>query len=638
MRVGFTSCFFLLSSGVLAAQSAGTQADGEWRVHHRDYAGTHYSPLAQIDKSNVSQLKVSWRWAPDTAERPVDVRNISTPLMVKGTLYFTSGVNRSVIAVDAGTGAQKWRWNWDDGARRGVSPRRNSGRGVSYWEQGNEARIFVVTPGFRLAALDANTGKPVATFGDSGLVDLKLLLGVPVNPDSAAIGSSSPPVVWGNTVAVGPALEVGLQPKSRRNVPGRIVAVDARTGKLKWRFNTIPVKGETGNDTWKTDAWTYTGNAGAWAPLSLDAKRGWLFLPVEAATGDYFGGHRPGDNLFSSSLVALDMRTGQRKWHYQIVHHDIWDTDIPTAPILADVRINGRPREIVAQITKQGFVYVLDRVTGKPVWPIEERAVPKSDVPGEQASPTQPFPTRPAPFDRQGFLAEDLLDFTPELRAKAIEAARPYRLGPLFTPPSLASAPDGTKGTLSTPSGVGGANWEHGAFDPETGTLYVGSFSNPVVLALANVPAKSDMDFIMVGGPVPDVEGLPLMKPPWNRITAIDLNTGDHRWMKPAADTPDRVKNHPMLKGVELPRTGGFTRPVILATKTLLFTGEGSGGAPILRAQDKATGETLWSMPLPGAVTAQPMTYMHNGKQHLALWTGATRNRPPSELLVLTLP
>jgi quinoprotein glucose dehydrogenase len=503
---------------------------------------------------------------------------------------------------------------------------------------GTDERIFVVTPGFRLAALDARTGKPVATFGSGGLVDLKLLLGVSVDPDSAAIGSSSPPLVWGNTVVIGPALEMGLQPKSRTNVPGRVIAVDARTGALRWRFNTIPGRGEFGHDTWEGDSWAYTGNAGAWAPLSLDTKRGWVYLPVEAATGDYYGGHRLGDNLFSTSLVALDIRTGRRVWHYQVVHHDIWDYDNPTAPILADIRVNGRRREAVVQLTKQAFAYVLDRVTGKPIWPIPEREVPPSDVPGEHASRTQPMPTRPAPFDRQGFSTDDLIDFTPELRAKALEAIRPYRLGGLFTPPSLANAPDGTRGTLSLPGTVGGGNWEHGAFDPETGMLYVGSFTNPAVLAMASVPQRSDMSFIMVGDAAPRVEGLPIVKPPYNRITAIDLDSGNHAWMQPAADTPDAIRNHPMLRGVALSRTGGFTRPVILATKTLLFTGEGSGGAPILRALDKATGETLWSMRLEGAVTAQPMTYLHGGKQYLAVWTGSARRQPPTELVVLSLP
>lgn len=624
---------------VASAQSAGTQADGEWRVHHRDYAGTHYSPLSQIDKSNVARLAVAWRWAPDSAERPPDIRNISTPLMVKGTLYFTSGVNRSVIAADAATGAVKWRWDYDDGPRRAVAPRRNSGRGVSYWAQGDDERIFVATPGFRLVALNARTGKPVPAFGDNGFVDLKTHLGVEVNLDSAAIGASSPPLIWDNTVVVGPALEVGMQPRSRRNTPGRIIAIDARTGAFKWRFHTIPVKGEPGNETWEKDSWTYTGNAGAWAPLSVDTRRGWLYLPVEAATGDYYGGHRPGDNLYSTSLVALDMRTGRKQWHYQIVHHDIWDYDNPTAPILADITVAGRRREVVIQLTKQSFAYVFDRGTGQPIWPIEERAVPASDVPGERAAPTQPFPTRPAPYDRQGVSLDDLIDFTPELKARATEAIRGFRLGGLFTPPSLANAPDGTKGTLSLPGSVGGANWEHGAFDPETGMLYVGSFTNMSILALGNVPQRSDMDFIAVGGNSPSLGGgLPVIKPPWNRVTAIDMNTGEHRWMKPAGETPDNIKNHPLLQGLNLPPTGGFTRPVIMVTKTLVFVGEGSGGAPVLKALDKATGETVWSMRMNGAVTAQPMTYMVNGKQYLAVWTGAARNKPPSELVVLALP
>lgn len=627
----------LLCNAPLPAQSRPGQ-DGDWPVHHRDYAGTHYSPLSQIDPTNVAQLKVVWRWAPDSAERPVDVRNISTPLAIGGSLYFTSGVNRRVVAVDAATGAVQWSWIYDDGARTTVSPRRNSGRGVSYWANGAEARIFVVTPGFRLAALNAKTGQLVKSFGVGGLVDLKSHLGVRLNTDSAAIGSSSPPLVWGNTVVVGPALEVGLQPRSRNNVPGRILAIDARTGAFKWRFNTIPQRGEFGNETWENSSWSYTGNAGAWAPLSLDAKRGWLFLPVEAATGDYYGGHRPGDNLFSTSIVALDMATGRRKWHYQTVHHDIWDYDNPTAPILADLTINGQKREALLQLTKQSFVYVLDRVTGKPIWPIEERPVPASDVPGERAAKTQPFPTRPAPYDRQGVRENDLIDFTPELRAKALQAIKGFRLGGLYTPASLAEAPDGTKGTLSLPGTVGGANWEHATFDPEEHVLYVGSFTNLAVLAMAHVPERSDMNYIMTGGNAPTVDGIPVIKPPWNRVTAIDLNTGDHLWARPLADTPDRIKNHALLKGVQLAQTGGFTRPVLLATKTLLFSGEGSGGAAVLRAHDKRTGDVVWSMTLGGAVTAQPMTYLANGKQYLAVWTGNARAKPPTELVVLTLP
>jgi quinoprotein glucose dehydrogenase len=624
----------LRGTAVLAQQAS----PGEWPVHHRDYAGTHYSPLAQIDRANVSRLERVWRWAPDSAETPAEFRNASTPLMVGGVLFFTSGTNRNVIAVDAASGVVRWRWSYDDGPRRSRAPRRGSGRGVAYWESGSDRRVFVVTPGFRLVAIDAGTGKQDPAFGNGGVVDLKLHLGVPLDPDSAAIGSSSPPLVWGNTIVVGPALEIGLQPRSRTNVPGRVLAFDARTGAFRWRFNTIPRPGEAGNETWRDSSWAYTGNAGAWAPLSLDARRGWLYVPVEAATGDYYGGHRPGDNLFSTSLVCLDVRTGRRIWHYQIVHHDIWDYDNPTAPILADVTVGGRRREVVAQITKQAFVYVLDRVTGEPIWPIVERSVGASDVPGELASRTQPIPTKPPPFDRQGVTENDLIDFTAGLRAKALEVIKPYRLGPLYTPPSLAAAGDGTRGTLSLPGNLGGANWEHAALDPVTGVLYVGSYTVPTILAMANVPDRSDMNYIFVGGDVPDVDGLPLIKPPWSRITAIDLNRGEHAWMRPNGETPARIRSNPALAGLDLPPTGGLTRPVILATRTLLFTGDGSGGSPWLRALDKGTGEVIWQTQLPGPVTAQPMTYMIDGRQYLALWVGNARSKPPTELLVFALP
>jgi quinoprotein glucose dehydrogenase len=626
----------LCSLGVTADGQTPPNA-GEWRQHHRDYAGTHFAPFAQISSRNVGQLREAWRWTPDTAQKPPELRNISTPLMVDGVLYFTSGAQRAVIAVEARSGVQRWRWSIEEPSRRASSPRRNSGRGVAYWEAGRDRRIFVVTPGFQLVALDAGSGRPVPSFGRDGVVDLKAQLGVPVHPDSGAIGSSSPPLVWGNIVVVGPALEVGLQPRSRRNVPGRVLAFDARSGALKWRFHTIPQAGEFGNNSWKDSSWTYTGNTGVWAPMSLDERRGRLYLPVEAATGDYYGGHRPGDNLFSTSLVCLNIRTGKRIWHQQIVRHDIWDYDNPTAPILADVTVNGRRREIVAQITKQAFVYVFDRVTGDPVWPFEERAVPASDVPGEVAASTQRFPTRPRPFDRQGVTVDDLIDFTPALRAKALEVVKPYRLGSLFTPPSLAAAPDGTKGTLSLPGTVGGGNWEHGSFDPESGVLYVGSFTDPAVLALAHVPTRSDMNYVFVGGDAGNVDGLPLIKPPYSRITAIDLARGEHLWTVPSGDTPEHVKNHPALAGLTIPPTGGFTRPVLVATRTLLFTGEGSGGGTGLRALDKRTGATLWQMTLPGAVTAQPMSYMLEGKQYLVFWIGASRSRPFTTLMAFTL-
>jgi quinoprotein glucose dehydrogenase len=610
----------------------------EWRQHHGNYESNRYSPLSQIDRGNVAQLQLAWTWKSDSAARPLEYKNESTPLMVDGVLYFTTGTQRNVVAVDAATGAQKWIWKLDEGARARVAPRRNSGRGVSYWESGNDRRIFVVTPGFQLVALNAATGQPVSTFGTNGTVDLKLQLGVELNGDSAAIGNSSPPLVFEDFVVVGPALEVGLRPPSRRNVPGRILALDARTGALKWRFNTIPGESEFGNDTWLERSWEYTGNAGAWAPFSLDARRGYLYIPTEAATGDYYGGHRPGDNLFSTTLLCVDIRTGKRVWHYQIVHHDIWDYDNPTAPILADIDVDGRRVEAVVQLTKQSFAYVLDRVTGKPVWPIVERAVPQSDVPGEKTAPTQPIPSKPAGYDRQGVTIDDLIDFTPALRAEAIEAVKRFRLGALFAPASLRAAPDSTRGTLSLPGTLGGSNWEHGAFDPVQQMLYVGSYTQPAVLAMARDSVRSDMNFVMVGGSVPTIRGLPLIKPPYSRVTAIDLKSGNHAWMVPAGDAPETVRNNAALAGVQIPRTGSHARPLLLVTQTLLFSAEGWGGAPVLHALDKTTGETIYELKLSGQVGSQPMTYMHDGRQYIAFWVGDTRSSTNARLAVYALP
>ncbi len=620
------------------ATAATRAADGDWTAYHRDLAGTRYSPLADITADNVSGLQVAWTWRPDSGAATPEYKNESTPLMVDGALYFTTGINRAVVRADPVTGKSLWRFELDERARASVAPRRGSGRGVSTWGSGANRRIYYVTPGFQLVALLASTGKPITSFGVNGVVDLKTLLGVPIDVNTAAIGSSSPPLIFENTIVIGPALEVGLRPASRRNVPGRILAIDARSGAMQWRFNTIPQPGEFGNDTWKDSSWAFTGNTGAWAPLSLDAARGLLYLPVEAATGDYYGGHRPGNNLFSSSVVCLDIRNGRRKWHYQIVHHDIWDLDVTTAPILADVRVGNRTVPMLVQLTKQSFAYVLDRTTGVPVWPIVERPVPVSDVPGEVSSPTQPIPTKPAAFDRQGFTADDLIDFTPALRAKAVELVKPYRFGPLFAPASLTAAPDGTKGMLAIPGSLGGANWEHGAMDPETGMLYIGSHTAPAVLAMTQNPRVSDMNYILDRGTVPTVDGLPLVKPPYSRITAIDLRTGDHAWMKPSGDTPASVRDNPALRGITIPNTGGFARPVMMATKTLLFTAEGYNGAPVIRALDKRTGAEVWRMTIPGSVSSSPMTFRHQGKQYIAFWVDDARARRPSELIALALP
>ena len=368
--------------------------------------------------------------------------------------------------------------------------------------------------------------------------------------------------------------------------------------------------------------------------MSADTKRGYLYLPVEDATGDYYGGHRPGNNLFSSSLVCLDIRTGKRVWHFQLIHHDIWDRDIPTAPILADITVDGRRIEAVAQITKQSYVYVFDRVTGKPVWPIVETPVPQTDVPGERTAPTQPIPSKPPAFDVQGVTTNDLIDFTPALRAKAIDAVKNYRMGQLFSPPSLArGAADGTIGTINAPGSVGGANWEHGSFDPETGILYVGSFTAPTNFALSRDSVRSDMRYSGSLGGLPSIDGLPLLKPPYNRVTAIDLNRGEKLWTIAAGDTPDNIRNNPALAGLNIPRTGTRTRPFTMATKTLLFVAEGANAKPVLHVHDKKTGELIADVAVPSSVNSSPMSYEVNGVQYLAFWVG--RSPQAGELVVM---
>jgi quinoprotein glucose dehydrogenase len=607
----------------------------EWRAYGRE-SGSQYSPLSQIDASNVSRLKVAWEWeASDVLGEENEFRNQSTPLMVNGVLYFSAGTDRVVIAADAKTGRTKWTYRLED-ERNGRAPRANSGRGVSYWESGSDRRIIVVTPGFRVVALNAETGQPVPTFGRNGVVDLKEIHGVAEN---AVIGASSPPAIYEDVIAIGPALAVGLAPPSRNNVVGAVVALDARTGAVRWRFNTVPREGEFGVETWKDDSWTYTGNAGVWAPITVDKARGIMYLPVEGATGDYYGGHRPGDNLFATTIVAVNALTGERIWHFQTIHHDIFDWDNPTAPILADVNVNGTTRPVIVQLTKQAFAYVLDRVTGEPIWPIVERPVPTTETPGEAASPTQPIPTRPAPYDRQGVTVEDLIDFTPSLRAEAVEAIKPFRLGPVFSPASLRDAADGTQGTLTLPGTLGGTNWEGGAVDSETGILYVGSHTSPAVLSLLPGGERSDMNYIMSSGRVPQIQGLPLIKPPYSRVTAIDLKTGDHAWMIAAGDTPDEIKNNPALAGVNVPRTGTpGARPLLMVTKSLVFEGEGQGGGSYLHALNKSTGEIVFSYPLDASVSSIPMTYSVDGKQYITFWIGDAGTRVRSRLVTLALP
>jgi quinoprotein glucose dehydrogenase len=620
----------------LAQQGA---SDGQWRHANGDPGATRYSSLDQITAENVGSLQIAWRWSSANFGPTPEFKNETTPLMVDGVLYFTAGLRRDVVAIDAGTAETLWAFRLDEGKRGEAAPRRNSGRGVSYWTDGRgDERIFVITPGFHLVALDARTGRPVPDFGTDGLVDLKLGFDQPVDLDANNLGSSSPGVVFENLIIVGPAMSGAARLRSKRGVPGHVTAWDTRTGERRWIFHTVPKPGEHGYETWENDSAKFSGHAGVWAPMSLDAALGYVYLPVEVATSDYYGGHRHGDNLFSSSLVCLNARTGERVWHYQIVHHDIYEYDNSSAPILMDVTVEGRPVKAVVQLTKQSFAFAFDRATGEPLWPIEERPVRASDVPGERASPTQPFPTKPAALDRQGVTEADLIDLTPAIREEALQIARRYRLGPLYSPPSLADAADGTRGTIQLPGTGGGALWEGGAVDAETGVLYVGTLTSPTLLALHREPEYSDIAFVSAGLVVDGPRGLPLFKPPFGRITAVDMNTGRHVWMKPNGGTPPPIREHPALKGVELEPTGSPSRAVLLATRTLLFAGEGWQGEPYFRAYDKKTGDVLAEIPIPAQATSLPMTYMHQGRQYVVFAAGDAASEHAAELIALALP
>ena len=672
-RMGRLSLVVLV--GALASAAAGLHgqskpqsgaAPGDWTTYGKDLASTRYAPLDQITKDNFSTLEVAWRFKTDAIGPRPEFNFQATPLMVDGVVYSTAGTRRAVVALDAGTGELLWMHSAHEGKRGESAPRQLSGRGLAYWADGGNGRIVYVTPGYQMIALDAKTGVPVASFGKNGIVDLKMENDQPVDPITGEIGLHATPIIANDVIVIGAAHLPGGAPKSRNHEKGFIRGYDARTGKRLWIFHTIPSPGEFGNDTWQKDSWAYTGNAGVWAQMTVDEELGMVYLPVELPTGDYYGGHRPGAGLFGESLVALDLKTGQRKWHYQLVHHGIWDMDIPCAPILADITVDGRAIKAIAQITKQGWVYVFDRTNGKPVWPIEERPVAKGDVPGEWYAPTQPFVTKPPPFDRQGVSGDDLIDFTPALREEALKVAANYRLGPIFTPPVVSTWPR-PLGTLMLPSATGGANWQGGAFDPVTKMLYVYSVTSVTALGLVKPDAsRSDFDLIQGIARNPDlapappagpgqapstgsgqaagggrgpaaapageggggltVQGLPIVKPPYGRITAIDLNTGDIAWQIAHGETADNIRNHPALKGLTIPRTGRPGRIGVLVTKNLVIAGEGGfftapngqRGA-MLRAYDKKTGQELGAVFMPAPQTGSPMTYTHNNKQYLVL-------------------
>jgi len=630
------------------AEGPGTSG-GQWQYLGGDSHHTRYSPLEQIDAGNFEELEEAWIWDGSSFGA---ASGRSTPSYINGKLYTVAGPRRHVVAIDPATGETIWSYREPNTTRWEYSMRKDYGKGVASHEVDGRDVIYMISPAFFLTALDAETGVPLDGFGkpvpidgfpQTGVVDLLADLGHEFDPydglplETGYITSSSPPIVVNGVVIVGNSAEQGYNQSRIENVPGDILAYDARSGEFLWKFDVLPGPGEFGHETWENDAWEWTGDISSWAPLAADQERGLVYVPTNGATLDFYGGFRPGDNLFSTSLIALDVKTGQRRWHYQTVHHDIWNYDNPTAPVLLDINMDGKTVPIVVQVTKQSFAYTFNRETGEPIWPIEERAVPKSRIPGEKLSETQPFPTRPAPFDIQGLTHDDLIDFTPELRRRMIEILEEYKIGPLFNPPLHRDNDLGKKAALWCPGDIGGMNIDGpAAADPTTGILYVSSrkhcsFRIPAPGAerdalLENPTGTRVAEYVVLPGygSVRGPDGLNMFKPPYSRITAIDMNTGEHLWWIPVGETPDRVLNHPDLQGMDIPNTGfGLRVAQMTVTGTLLiYAGNGSDGTPYLYAVDKATGEQLGKVEVPEQSSYGMMTYMHAGKQYVMLQTG----------------
>ncbi len=662
----------------LSGQAPGfpSTKNGEWPYYTADVKGSRYSPLDQINGSNFNQLEVAWRFKTDNLGTRPEFKLEGTPLMVKGVIYATGGTRRSVVALDGKTGELIWVHAEKEGARAVNAPRQLSGRGLSYWTDGKgDDRVIYVTPGYRLISLNAKTGVPITGFGSNGVVDMKVGAvvgkGQQIDLETGEIGLHSTPTIAKDVIIVGSSFREGLTVKTHNNTKGLVRAWDVRTGKLLWTFNTIPKPGEFGNDTWEKESWAQNGNTGVWTQITVDEELGLVYLPVEDPTSDLYGGHRPGNNLYGDSLVCVDLKTGQRKWYYQIVHHPIWDYDMPAAPLIADINVNGKPVKAVAQATKQGLLYVFDRVTGQPVWPIEEKPVPQTDVPGEKTSPTQPFPSRPPAYSRNGVIESDLIDFTPELKAAGLEASKRFRLGPVFLPP-VVSKLEGPIGALTSGTLSGGVNWPGSAYDPEMHAFFTHACNSCIAPLGLVAPPKdfSDLDYVMgtagatfrpiEGGgvgesadsprparpatppppPTPPpaaagggragappaggggggfgatVQGLSIVKPPYGQIVGINLDKGELMWSTPHGDTPDAVRNHPALKGVNIPKTGQQGNVGVVVTKTLVVSGDPSvtttpehpRGA-MLRAYDKNTGAQVGAVWMPAPQSGSPMTY-----------------------------
>jgi len=638
-----------VGSALTARGASPVPARGEWPTYGGTPANARYSPLDQITRDNVKRLRIAWRWvSPDRelmVSRP-EIRtwvNEATPLMVGGILYVSTSASQ-VAAIDARTGRTQWVHDpkiWIHGTPA------NFGyvhRGVAHWADGSNARVFIGTGNGYLLSLDARTGTPIASFGQNGRVDLVEGLGRPV--DRRWYSVTSPPLVVGDVVIVGSSIQGW--PMRADMPPGHVRAFDVRSGALRWTFHSIPRAGDVGYDTWHNGSADTIGGVNVWTAMSADEDLGYVYLPFSPAANDYYGGERPGENLFAESLVCLEAATGRRVWHFQLVRHGLWDYDLPAAPNLVDITVDGRRVRAVAQVTKQGFVYVFDRATGRPVWPIEDRPVPQSAIAGEKTATTQPFPTKPPPFERQGMTTADVIDFTPELRAEALAILGQYDYGPLFTPPS-------ERGAVLVPGIGGGASWAGAAFDPDTGRLYVTSVTSPNVVSLSAPPAGSSIRDRYVGrsqrltGPL----GLPLLKPPFGRLTAIDLNTGEHAWVIPVGGGPRR---HPLLEPLRLGRLGWNRRSFPLVTRTLLFVAQAGATGPrepatdrpwipiprlvsddaALQVFDKASGDLIAKIPLPENATGALMTYVAGGKQYVVVPIGGANL--PAELVALSLP
>ncbi len=706
-----TACRVLLALVLavvgLQAQSPGVPStkNGDWPHYTADIRGTKYSPLDQINASNFNKLEVAWRFKTDNFGTFPEYKLEGTPLAVRGVLYTTAGTRRDIIALDGKTGEVIWVHSMREGKRAAVSPRQLSGRGVSYWTDGRgDERIVYVTTGFRLVELDAKTGAPVKSFGKDGVVDLKVGVvkgkGEQIDLETGEIGVHSTPLVVKDTIVIGSAMREGATVSTHNNTKGLARAFDAKTGKELWRYDTIPKPGEFGNDTWENESWANNGNVGVWTQITVDEEAGLVYLPVETPASDFYGGHRPGNNLFAESIVAVDLKTGKRKWHFQFTHHPIWNFDMSSAPLVADATVDGRPRKLLAVPSKQGWLYVFDRITGEPIWPIVEKPVPQSDVPGEKTSPTQPHPPDALRYARNTFkLPDDLIDFTPALRAEAVERAKLYRWSDSpFMPPMLGHV----NGPLFGAVGVGTAtNWPGGGYDPELHIAFAPAGNMASARSVVAPPQGfSDIRYVSgIGGqefrevmgpgdccaadsprtaqraqeaargaPPPaaaaaapaggrgnqpgggpnaglNVQGLPMIKPPYGLIAAIDLDKGQLKWQTPHGDTPDNIRNHPMLRGMNIPKTGqtGTGGVGLMITKTMVVIGDPQvttttdhpRGA-MLRVYDKTTGKEIGTILMPAPQSGAPMTYMADGRQYIIV--AVSGGNYSGEYMALRLP